>query len=106
MKRIPMLVVWSAMLLTSTVASLGAEENKDHVQTKTGIVTKVDMAAKQVTIMVMRELTFTVTDSTKITQGDEAKKFSDIKVNTSVTVDYTRKGDTRTAQIIAIHTNK
>ena len=104
MRRIVVLATLGVVLLGLAVAVPAAEEGK--VQTKTGIVKKVDLDAKQVVVMVARELTFTVTDSTKIVQGDEAKKLTDIKVDDKVTVEYTREGDTRTAKKIAILADK
>lgn len=56
--------------------------------------------------MVNRELTFTETDATKIVQGDAVKKLADIKVQTKVTVDYTREGEARVAQKITILADK
>jgi predicted peptidase len=71
-------------------------------QTKTGIVKKVDISASQVVVLVARELTFTVTESTRIVQGDDARRLADVKVGAKVTVDYSREGDIRTAKKIAI----
>ncbi len=45
----------------------------------------MDASAKQVVVMVARELTFTVAESTKIVQGDQAKKLADVKVGAKVT---------------------
>ena len=106
MRRIAMLATLGVVVLGLAVAVRSAEEGKDRVQIKTGIVKKVDMDAKQVVVMVARELTFTVTDSTKIVQGDEVKKLTDIMVDDKVTVEYTREGDTRTARKIAILVGK
>ena len=78
------------------------EEAKSASQTKTGIVRKVDADAKQIVVMVARELTFTVNDATKIMQGDEARKLTDIKVDDKVSVTYARKDDVRTATTILI----
>jgi Cu/Ag efflux protein CusF len=97
--------LWATLgvaVLAFAVATPAAEEGKGKTQTKTGIVKKVDPAAKQIVVMVLRELTFTVTDATKITQKDEAKKLADIKVDAKVSVEYTRDGDTRTATKIVI----
>ncbi len=102
MRRIAMWATLGAVVLGLAVAARGAEEGKGKVQIKTGIVKKVDVDAKQVVVMVTRELTFIVTDATKIVQGDEAKKLTDIKVDDKVAVSYTREGDTRTATQIAI----
>lgn len=87
------------------MAVLSAADSKAP-QTKTGTVKKVDVDAKQVVVMVARELTFSVTDETKIVQGDTSKKLADIKVDAKVTVDYVRDGDTRTAKKIAILADK
>ncbi len=100
MRRIVSLAALSVGLLGLVAAALGAEEGKSA--TKTGVVKKVDVDAKQIVVMVKRELTFTVTDATKIVQGEEAKKLADIKVDAKVTVEYTRQGDTRTAVKITI----
>lgn len=75
---------------------------KQETQTKTGVVRSVDVAGKKVVVMVARELTFTVTENTKIRRGDDAKKLDDIKVGDKVAVEYTREGETRTAKTIAI----
>ncbi|MGD0093419.1 MAG: hypothetical protein ABSE73_26195 [Planctomycetota bacterium] len=106
MRRSVMWATCGMMLLGLAQGVSAAEAVEAKVQTKTGIVKKVDEAAKQVVVMVARELTFTVTDATKIVQGDETKKLSDIKVDAKVAVDYTREGDTRTAKKIAILPDK
>jgi hypothetical protein len=106
MRSFAMLATLGVGVLGLAIAVQAAEEGKDKVQIKTGIVKKVDADARQVVVMVARELTFTVTDSTKIVQGDEAKKITDIKVDAKVTVEYTREGDTRTARKIAILADK
>ena len=71
-------------------------------QTKTGTVKKVDAAARQIVVLVARELTFSVTDATKILYGDKDIKLADIEVGASVTVDYSKDGDTRAASKIVV----
>ena len=76
---------------------------KVEKQSKAGTVQKVDAAGMKIVVLVTRELTFTLTTDTKITQGDVAKTLADIKVGDSVTVDYTRADkDTRVATKIVI----
>ncbi|MCX6905174.1 MAG: DUF5666 domain-containing protein [Verrucomicrobia bacterium] len=105
MKKFIMLTTVSIVFLAFSVAVLnGAEANAP--QTKTGTVKKVDLDSKQLVVMVTRELTFTVTDKTKIVQGDSPKKLADIKVEAKVSVEYVRDGDTRTAKKIAILPDK
>jgi len=95
-----MLATLGIVLLGLARAVPAAEEGA--TQTKTGVVKKVDAAANQIVVMVKRELTFAVTEATKIVQGDQAKKLADIKVDSKVTVEYTRNGDTRTAVKITL----
>jgi len=83
-------------------ATIAAKEEKEGEQTKTGIVKKVDVNAKQIAVMAARELTFTITDSTKIQQHGKPVKLSDIKVDANVHVEYVKDGDTRTAKKIVL----
>ncbi len=85
-------------------AAFGAEPGDKHqVQTKTGVVKKVDADAKKIVVMVARELTFAVTDATKIAQGDAAKTLADIKEGATVTVVYSFEGkDNRVASKITL----
>ena len=94
--RFVKLAVLGVLMLGLTAAVAGES------QTKTGTVKKVDAAAKQLVVQVARELTFTCTDSTKITQAGAAKKFADIKVDGKVSVVYVKDGDTRTASQVTI----
>ncbi len=89
----------------SGTLSAGASQTfaqEGETQTKTGVVRSVDAAGKKIVVMVARELTFTVTEKTKIRRGDDAKTLDDIKVGGKVAVEYTREGETRTAKTIAI----
>src|SRR5512136_1680373 len=86
MKSVMMLATLGVALQTVALGIFAAEENAP--QTKTGTVRRMDAAAKQVVVMVQRELTFTVTESTKIVQGDKSKTLADIAVKTEVSVEY------------------
>ena len=100
-------VVAGILALSVGLDRAGAEEGhakgeEAKSQAKTGIVRKVDADAKQIVVMVARELTFAVTDATKIMRGEAAVKLTDIKVDEKVSVTYTRKDDVRTAITILI----
>jgi hypothetical protein len=101
MKRIAFVAMMGLLLLGLASTTLRAADAKAP-QTKTGTVKKVDVAAKQVVVMVTREMTFTVNAETKIQQGDAPKKLNDIKVDNKVSVEYVRDGDARTAKKIVI----
>lgn len=87
---------------TAATATIAAKGDKETVQTKTGIVKKVDVNAKQIVVLATRELTFTVTDSTQIQQHGKPIKLADIKVNANVSVEYAKDGETRTAKKIIL----
>ena len=92
------------MALGLSTAVIGAAEEKGAAQTKTGTVKKVD--AKQIVVMAARELTFTITDSTKIQQHGKPIKLSDIKVDANVSVEYVKDGEKRTARKIVLLKDK
>ena len=86
--------------VTAFSADAGA---KKEANIKTGVVKKVDVDAKKITVMVVRELVFTVTADTKIAQGEAVKTLADIKEGDTVTVEYARQDkDTRVAVKITI----
>jgi len=93
------------LLLTGFVElqshAFGAES-----QTKTGTVRKVDAAARQIVVMVTWEWTFTVAETTKIMSGDKDIKFTDVEVGSTVSVDYVKDGETRTALKIVVTKKK
>jgi Cu/Ag efflux protein CusF len=104
----------AGMLVCGAANVLRAEEGgataakekpaKTEKQSKTGTVQKVDVEGKKLTVMVARELTFTVAADTKIAQGDAARTLADIKVGDNVTVEYTRVDkETRAATKITIN---
>ncbi|MCX6909344.1 MAG: hypothetical protein NTY01_15065 [Verrucomicrobia bacterium] len=106
MKRFVTLMVSGMMVLALSTAVVGAAEEKGAGQTKTGTVQKVDVDAKQIVVMAAREMTFTITDSTKIQQHGKPVKLSDIKVDANVNVEYVKDGDKRTAKKIVILKDK
>jgi len=90
---------WAPTVARATIA---AKEDKETAQTKTGVVKKVDVNAKQLVVMAARELTFTITDSTQIQQHGKPIKLFDIKVGATVDVEYVKDGETRTAKKIVL----
>ena len=88
------MIMLAAVLVFSTMA-VDANE-------KTGTVKIVDTKAKTITVTAARDLVFTVTDTTKIVQGEAKKTLADIKVGGTVDVVYDNAGDTRTATKITI----
>jgi Cu/Ag efflux protein CusF len=101
MRRQIGLAMATVLALSLALTAVSAEQSTP-TQTKTGTVKKVDVAAKTVTVMAARELTFTVTDATKIVEADAPKSLADIKEGVTVTVEYTRAGDVRTAVRIVV----
>ena len=106
MKKIILLAMVTLLGLFLAGTVRGEESAKGESQTKSGIVKKVDVAAKQVVVMVTRELTFNVTDATQIVQGKTPVKIGDIKVESHVTVEYVKSGEARVAKKITLSDRK
>ncbi|WP_395736699.1 sulfatase-like hydrolase/transferase [Prosthecobacter sp.] len=83
-----------------------AVDNTGTPQSWLGTVAKVDAGARQVVVMAGRELTFTITDSTKIRQQGKPLKISDIKDGASVTVESVSDGGRLTARSIILRKDK
>jgi hypothetical protein len=83
-------------------AVTAATEVQANEQTKTGPVKKVDVVARQILIVAARELTFTITDCTRIQQHGKLVTLAEIKVDANVSVAYVKDGDQRTAKGIVI----
>ena len=58
------------------------------------------MVSTQIVVAAARELTFTITDSTKVQEHGKLVKLSDIMMNANVSVEYAKDGDKRTAKNI------
>jgi Cu/Ag efflux protein CusF len=93
----------NAMLLLLAVAVvLGFSSMAVYANEKTGVVKSVNVEGKTLVVTAARDLTFTVTDKTKILLGDKEKTLADIKAGDKVTVVYDNAGETRTATKITI----
>jgi arylsulfatase A-like enzyme len=79
-----------------------AAKSKAGPNLKHGTVKKVDVEANEIVVMAARELTFTITASTKIRQHGNSLKLSDIKVGANVTVEYEEDGPKRAAKSIVL----
>jgi len=94
-----------AMLLLVAVALvLGFSAMAVYANEKTGPVKSVNVEKKTLVVTTgpTRDLTFTITDKTKILLGDKEKTLADIKVGDKVDVIYDNAGETRTATKITI----
>ena len=91
-----------ALFGSNLAAEQGKEKKSEATQTKIGVVKNVDLEGKKIVVMVARELTFSVSDNTKISRRGDVKKLADIKAGARVKVEYTRTGDDRAAVSIAV----
>jgi Cu/Ag efflux protein CusF len=96
-----LVIAWT-LCAVNLYAEPAKKEKSEASQSKVGEVKSVGVEGKKIVVMVAREMTFSVTDKTKIQRRDAAAKLADIKVGAKVKVEYTRKGDDRTAVSIAI----
>jgi len=83
------LVAVTTLVVVAVVAG-GDPETGSPAQTKTGRVTSVDVAQGQLKVMSGRELTYTITDQTRIMQGGALARLADVTTGATVTVVYSR----------------
>ncbi len=72
-----------------------------------GVVEKVDDAKKDILVKSDKEeMTFSLTDKTKVTEGKKELTFADLKSGLSVTVRYKKEGDKLVAFRVSVHMPK
>lgn len=72
-----------------------------------GVVEKVDEAKKDILVKSDKEeMTFSLTDKTKVTEGKKELSFADLKSGLSVTVKYKKEGDKLVVFRVSVHKPK
>lgn len=77
-----------AAAFASMAVAGGEPEAGNRVQTKTGIVRKVDSVARTIVVMVAREMTFAVAADTQIAEDGTPRTLADVKVGATIRVVY------------------
>ena len=116
MKRAMLTVMVLAISVIFVAAVMAAEQKAPapaaaapapSYEKYSGVVEKVDAAKKDFSVKSGEgEMMFSWTDKTKITEGQKALSFTDLKKGQEVTVEYTKEGDKSVAQLIIVSAPK
>lgn len=115
MKRAMLTVMILAVSVIFVAAVMAAEEKAPASATPAapklekfkGVVEKVDEAKKDILVKSDKEeMTFALTDKTKVTEGKKQLTFADLKNGLSVTVRYKKEGDKLIALRVSVHKPK
>jgi hypothetical protein len=88
-----------SMSKTTTTKTTTAKKTTMHTMSAKGAITAMDATAKTITV---GDKTFATTDSTKYTAHGKKSMMSDLKVGDTVSVSYTKDGDTMTATKVTV----
>lgn len=115
MKRAMLTVMVLAVSVIFVAAVMAAEQKAPAAATPVapkfekfkGVVEKVDEAKKDILVKSDKEeMTFSLTDKTKVTEGKKELTFADLKSGLPVTVRYRKEGDKLVALRVSVHKPK
>jgi Cu/Ag efflux protein CusF len=114
MKRVTLTVMVLAISVIFVAAVMAAEQkapgsaaSAPKAEKFKGVVEKVDEVKKDILVKSEKEeMIFSLTDRTKITEGNKELTFADLKNGSSVTVRYKKEGDKLVALRISVHMPK
>lgn len=115
MKRVTLTVMVLAISVIFVAAVMAAEQKAPASATPaapkfekySGVIEKVDVARKDFSVKSGKEeITFSLTDRTKITEGKKDLSFTDLKKGQEVTVEYTKKGNKSVAEMVSVSAPK
>jgi hypothetical protein len=85
--------------MTKTITAKKTTKTTTHAMNAKGAVTAMDATAKTITV---GDKTFATTDTTKYMAHGKKAMMSDVKVGDTVSVSYTKDGDTMTATRVTV----
>jgi hypothetical protein len=85
--------------MSKTTATKTTTTTKTHAMSAKGAITAMDATAKSITV---GDKTFATTDTTKYMAHGKKTMMSDLKVGDTVSVSYTKDGDTMTATRVTV----
>ena len=115
MKRVTLTVMVLAISVIFVAAVMAAEQKAPASATPaapkfekySGVIEKVDVARKDFSVKSGKEeITFSLTDRTKITEGKKDLSFTDLKKGQEVTVEYTKEGNKSVAEMVSVSAPK
>lgn len=115
MKRAMLTVMALAVSVIFVAAVMAAEQKAPASATPaapkfekySGVIEKVDVARKDFSVKSGKEeMTFSLTDKTKITEGKKTLSFTDLKKGQEVTVEYIKEGNKSVAEMVSVSAPK
>jgi Cu/Ag efflux protein CusF len=100
-------VIFVAAVMAAEQKAPGSAASAPKAEKFKGVIEKVDEVKKDILVKSEKEeMTFSLTDRTKITEGKKELTFTDLKNGSSVTVRYKKEGDKSVALRISVHIPK
>jgi Cu/Ag efflux protein CusF len=115
MKRAMLMVMVLAVSVIFVAAVMAAEQKAPASATPaapklgkcSGVIERVDVARKDFSVKSgMEEITFSLSDTAKITEGKKTLAFADLKKGQEVTVEYTKEGNKSVADVVSVSAPK
>ncbi len=113
MKRVMLTGIFALMISLAFVSGVMAQQKpaatpapaaqQSKLEKFSGTVEKVDAAKKEVFVKQGKEeMTFSLGEKAKITEGKKELALNDLKKGTNVSVEYTKEGNKLTAESISV----
>ncbi len=115
MKRMMLTVMVLAVSVIFAAAVMAAEQKAPASGTPatpklekfSGVVERVDVVRKDFAVKSGKgEMTFSLSDKTKITEGMKTLALADLKKGQEVTVEYTKEGNKSVAEMVSVSAPK
>ncbi len=115
MKRAMLTVMVLALSVIFASAVMAAEQKALAASTPvapklekySGVIERVDVARKDFAVKAEKEeMTFSLSDKTKITEGKKTLALADLKKGQEVTVEYTKQGNKSVAEMVSVSATK
>jgi Cu/Ag efflux protein CusF len=104
---ISVIFVGTVMAAEQAPASAATAPTAQKLEKYSGVVEKVDAARKEFSVKSGKEeIIFSWTDKTKITEGQKALSFANLKKGHEVTVECTKEGNKWAAEMVSVSAPK
>jgi Cu/Ag efflux protein CusF len=97
----------AAVMAAEQKAPASATPAAPKLEKYIGVIERVDVARKDFAVKSGKEeMTFSLSDKTKITEGKKTLALTDLKKGQEVTVEYTKEGNKSVADMISVSAPK
>ena len=97
----------AAVMAAEQKAPASATPAAPKLEKYSGVIERVDVARKDFSVKNGKEeMTFSLSDKTKITEGQKTLAFTDLKKGQEVIVEYTKEGNKSVADMVSVSAPK